>query len=363
MKKAFFIILGILVCFVIGFVVISHSMNTKDTESVNRRIALLMNGSREDHSYCQAQFEGMLAYAEKSGDEVVYYDNVAPDERYTDLVEQLIASGYGIIVSDSYIYEPAVTELAHAHPDVYFLNASGTQSAGNYSSYLGRLYQVRYLTGIVAGMQTKTNKIGYIIAMPTPETIRQANAFTIGVRKVNADAEVYVRYTNHWNNDKIAETVTKKLIKEQDIDVLTLHTNTIMPLRVADENGIYTIGNNRDNRDLFPNTYLTACVFDWEPFFEERIGECNRNKFAGKHYWEGMRTGLVQLAPLTDLVSPSVRPILNAEKHKIINGEYDVFFGPLSDRSGYIRVRKGENLPDTQLLQHMDWYVKGVSLE
>lgn len=363
MKKAFFIILGILVCFVIGFLLISQSMKDEEAENVNRKIALLMNGSREDHSYCQAQYEGMRAYQEKSGDFVTYYDNVQPDERYTNLVESLIATGYGIIVCDSYVYEPMITELAHEHPDVYFLNASGTDIAGNYSSYLGRVYQVRYLTGIVAGMQTETNKIGYIIASPTPETIRQANAFTIGVRKVNQNATVYIRYTNHWNNDKIAETVTEKLLKEQDIDVLTLHTNTIMPLRIADERGIYTIGNNRDNRDLFPNTYLTACVFDWEPFFEERIGECNRNKFVGKHYWEGMRTGLVVLSPLTDLVNPDVGKIVENEKKRIVTGKYDVFFGPVTDTKGYVRVRKGENLPDTELLQNMNWYVDGVNAE
>lgn len=363
MKKAFFIILGILVCFVIGFIFISQSMKNEEPESANRKIALLMNGSRTDHSYCQAQYEGMRAYEEKSGDTVAYYDNVQPDVRYLTLVEDLIAAGYGIIVCDSYVYEPMITELAHEHPDVYFLNATGTDTAGNYSSYLGRVYQVRYLTGIVAGMQTKTNKIGYIIASPTPETIRQANAFTIGVRKVNSEATVYIRHTNHWNNDKIAETVTEKLLKEQDIDVMTLHTNTIMPLRVADERGIYTIGNNRDNHELFPNTYLTACVFDWEPFFEERIGECNRNKFVGKHYWEGMRTGLVVLAPLTDLVLPETEAIVKYETGRIMTGKYDVFFGPVTDTDGFMRVRRGENLPDTELLQHMNWYVEGVDVE
>ncbi|MBR4169477.1 MAG: hypothetical protein IKR47_07110, partial [Lachnospiraceae bacterium] len=158
-------------------------------------------------------------------------------------------------------------------------------------------------------------------------------------------------------------TVTEKLLKEQDIDVMTLHTNTIMPLRVADERGIYTIGNNRDNHELFPNTYLTACVFDWEPFFEERIGECNRNKFVGMHYWEGMRTGLVVLAPLTDLVLPETEAIVKNETSRIMTGKYDVFFGPVTDTDGFMRVRRGENLPDTELLQHMNWYVEGVDVE
>ena len=363
MKKSFFIILGIIIFFVIGLLMIQRSMSKDDVIEPDKKIALLMNGSREDHSYCQAQYEGMRAYEEKSGAIVAYYDNVQPDDRFSDLVKVLIDAGYGIIVCDSYVYEERILELAQAYPDIYFLNATGTQTAGNYCSYLGRVYQVRYLTGIVAGKKTETGKIGYVIASPTPETIRQANAFTSGVRKVNPGATVYVRFTNHWNNDKIAETVTKKLLKEQDIDVLTLQTNTIMPLKVADAQGIYTIGNNRDNHELFPDTYLTACVFDWEPFFEDRIGECNRNRLVGKHYWDGMDSGLVTLAPLTGLVDDGTRRLVESETQKIISGKYDVFFGPIRDRMGRERVRKGENLPDTELLNHMDWYVEGVDVE
>ena len=360
MKKTYFIILGIIICFLAGLFLIQLTMRKADAETEDKKIALLMNGSRDDLSYCQAQYEGMRRYELGSGATVTYYDNVQPDERFTKLVKELITAGYGIIVCDSYVYEPLILELAEQYPDIYFLNATGTQSAGNYCSYLGRVYQVRYLTGIVAGKSTKTNKIGYIIASPTPETIRQANAFTIGVRKVNPDAVVYVRYTNNWNNDKIAQTVTRKLIKEQEIDVLTLQTNTIMPLKVADENGILTIGNNRDNHELFPDTYLTACVFDWSPFFADRISECNRNRLIGKHYWEGMDTGLVEMAPMTDLVDEGTKRIVEEETAKIIEGSYDIFFGPVLDAKGTERVRKGENLPDSELLTHMDWYVEGV---
>ena len=154
MKKAFFIILGIIVCFLIGLILIRHTMQKDDAVNEDRKIALLMNGSREDHSYCQAQYEGMRSYEEKSGAVVAYYDNVQPDERFTALVEDLIRAGYGIIVCDSYEYDDRIVDLAEKHPDIYFLNATGTKTAGNYCSYLGRVYQVRYLTGIVAGKQT-----------------------------------------------------------------------------------------------------------------------------------------------------------------------------------------------------------------
>ena len=66
---------------------------------------------------------------------------------------------------------------------------------------------------------------------------------------------------------------------------------------------------------------------------------------------------------MTELVSEETERIVRSETNRIISGKFDVFFGPVSDRFGQLRVRKGENLPDTELLNHMDWYVRGVDVE
>ena len=78
----------------------------------------------------------------------------------------------------------------------------------NMSSFFGRMYQVRYLSGIIAGMKTQTGEIGYVAAFPIPEVIRGINAFTLGVRSVRPDATVYVRYCNSWTEDTPAGTRT-----------------------------------------------------------------------------------------------------------------------------------------------------------
>lgn len=53
------------------------------------------------------------------------------------------------------------------------------------TAYFGRMYQARYLTGMVAGSMTRKNEIGYVAAFPIPEVIRGINAFTLGARAVN----------------------------------------------------------------------------------------------------------------------------------------------------------------------------------
>ncbi|MBQ6206572.1 MAG: BMP family ABC transporter substrate-binding protein [Oscillospiraceae bacterium] len=327
------------------------------------KIGALMGGSVNDRSYTQAHYAALAAVSEKLGLELLLQENVRADETFPALAESLIADGCGVIVSDNLTYEPYLLKLADAYPNIYFLNACGTESAPNYSSYSGRVYQARYLSGIVAGLKTRTNEIGYVLAYLTPETIRQLNAFTIGVRKANPDAIVYARHTDDWNDGEKAASVTTALLDAHNIDALTLHTNPISPLRIADERGVYVIGNNYDNRELFPDTYLTACVFNWEPFFEARLRECAEGRFVGQHYWEGVRSGLVSLAPLTEIAGPEARNVAGAELRRLLRGEFDVFFGPVRDIYGTVQVQENENLSDRELLYGMYWFVDGVIME
>lgn len=70
----------------------------------------------------------------------------------------------------------------------------------NFNNYFGRIYQARYLSGIVAGMNTKSNKIGYVAAMDSTnsEVTGGIDAFAMGIYSVNQNAKVYVKVTNSW---------------------------------------------------------------------------------------------------------------------------------------------------------------------
>ena len=48
-----------------------------------------------------------------------------------------------------------------------------------------KLFEARYLAGMVAGYMTQTNVIGYVVAIRIPQGIRQINAFAMGVRAVS----------------------------------------------------------------------------------------------------------------------------------------------------------------------------------
>lgn len=362
MRRMLIILLAVVLSMTAGIFIIQRSAQTGTPGNSRDKIAFIMHGSRDDQSYYQTLYEAMTACCEASGYTALYHDNIQVKD-FSALVRTLIADGCGIVIGTSDLYEEEMLSLSGEFPEIYFLNAAGTGSATNYASYFGRVYQARYLSGIVAGRQTKTNEIGYVSSVPVPETIRQVNAFAIGVRKVNPEATVYVRYVGSWNDGEADSETADALLDAHDIDVMTLHTNTTEPLKSADERGVFIIGNNRDNSGLFPRTFLTACVFDWEPFFTERISECMRGKFEGTHYWEGLKEGLVDIAPLTGNVSFGTGDVVMNERTRILEGRSDVFYGPVTDNYGTLRVREGENLSDYQLLNGMYWYVEGVVTE
>ena len=133
-----------------------------------------------------------------------------------------------------------------------------------------------------------------------------------------------------------------------------------MPLEIAEERGVMSIGYNYDNSRNYPETYLTAAVWDWDEFYTPIILKCLQGKFEGKHYWEGIDTGMVSLAPLTDKVNDETEAIVLQEMERISSGTYDVFYGPIYDNEGKLRVEEGECMTDNAMLNEFDWYVEGV---
>ncbi len=98
----------------------------------------------------------------------------------------------------------------------------------------------------------------------------------------------------------------QNLLEQHDIDILAMHTDAMAPVDVAQEHGIWSIGYNVDNSESYPESFLTAAVWDWEKFYTPRIQEYGQGRFTSKSYWENVGTGIVDIAPLTDNVKHGI---------------------------------------------------------
>lgn len=363
MKKIVIISAVIFVAIFVG--ILSTQVEVRDTDVTRSKtkVGFIMNGSADDHSWGQSHVEGLRKTQAKLNLDLEIRENVPENDTSIAVMEDMVAKGAEIIITNSFGYGPHEIQVAAAHPDIKFFHATGVKETPNLSTYFGRIYQMRYLSGIVAGMQTKTNEIGYVAAFDIPEVVRGINAFTQGVRKVNPEAKVYVKWSKSWVSEDMARRAAEALFNAHSIDVVSVHVDALSVYELAEEKGVWIIGYNVDNSSLYPNRFLTAPVWNWEAFYTARILEVLQNKFESRHYWEGAESGILGLAPFTKHVVEGAQETVNDEMERLKNGMFDVFYGPIEDNEGEMRIQTGESMTDEDMLNNFTWFVKGVVVD
>ena len=186
------------------------------------KAGFLYVGPIGDEGYSYAHDQGRLALEKKLGVKTMYVENVPENADCEKAIRDLIDQGCNVIFSTSFGHMDWTLNVAKEFPNVYFHHCSGYKTADNMSNYFGRMYEARYLSGIAAGLKTKTNKIGYVAAMPIAEVVRGANAFALGVKSVNPDAKVEVKWTNSWYDPALE--------KQTAIDLLNSGCDVLGPV-------------------------------------------------------------------------------------------------------------------------------------
>lgn len=323
-------------------------------------VGVVMCGKTDDDGWTQSHYESLEKMKEELNLRLLYKTGIQSDEKAEEVIEELVDEGASMIIVTSYRLVDSIYKMAEEYPHIQFLHAGGSKTRKNLTAFLGRMYQIRYLAGIVAGMQTRTNEIGYVASTPTSQVIREINAFTLGVQSVNPNATVYVEWMYSWDSDEVAYNITMDLLDQYSIDVITYHHDSFETLRIAEEKGIYSIGYHLDHSDLYKNTYLTASIWNWDIFYRDQILSCLYGKFKGKFYWTGLDTGMVDLAPLTTNVKKGILEVVEAKKALLTDGLWDVFEGPIIDQDGYIQIEEGFSMPEDQMLHNFNWFIYGV---
>lgn len=265
---------------------------------------------------------------------------------------------YDLIFATSYGYMDPMLKVAKQFPKVIFMHCSGFKTAKNMGNYFGRMYQARYLSGIVAGSMTKSNTLGYVAAFPIPEVIRGINAFALGAQSSNPDVKVRVVWTKTWYDPATEKEAAKSLL-DVGADVIAQHQDSPSAQEAAQEKGVYSVGYNSDMSKFAPKAHLCAPIWNWGPFYKEIVEKVRQGKWESQAYWYGLEHGIVDLSPLGNMVPQEVQKRVLAKKDEIASGKTKVFVGPIKDQAGKLRIAKGENAPDKDLLG-MTWFVEGV---
>lgn len=341
--------------------------NTATPETSKKvKVGFIYVGPIGDGGYTFAHDQGRLFLEKELGDKIektVFKESVKEDAAEVDKTcEEMINNGVTVIVGTSFGFMDGMDKSAKKHPEIKYMHCSGYMQETNMSNYFGRDYQVRYLSGIVAGMKTKSNKIGYVAAMNIPECVRGINAFALGVQSVNKTAVVKTIWTNTWY-DPAKEKEAAKALLDQGVDVIAQHQDTTGPQIAAEEKGVWSIGYNSDMSKAAPNAYMTAPIWNWGPYYVDQVKKVIAGTWKSESYWGAMEAdnskSIIYLAPLTKNAPPDAQAAVDKAKADIISGKNKVFVGPIYDNTGVLKIKEGEVMSDKDMLS-VDWFVKGI---
>ncbi len=111
-------------------------------------------------------------------------------------VRAAINDGADLVIVIGFEFGDIIPKVAAESPDVQFLTIDfcPDNPAANVHCAVFREYEAAYLIGAMAGLLTKTNKVGAISAIDIPFLHRYTDGFAEGVKAVNPDADVAVRW-------------------------------------------------------------------------------------------------------------------------------------------------------------------------
>ncbi len=310
--------------------------------------------------------QGMQQNLNLSDDQIVRKINISDTDADATraAIQECIDEGCNIIFTTSWGYMETTAEMAEEYPDVYFSHGTGYMSNGkNFNNYFGRIYQARYLSGIVAGMNTKSNKIGYVAAMDSTnsEVTGGIDAFALGIYSVNQDAKVYVKVTNSWF-DPDGEKAAAETLFNMGCDVIAQHCDTEYPQTLAQEKGVYSIGYNSDMSKNAPEACLCSVIWNWSAYYTTAVQSVIDGTWDGSNYYGGMSENLVGLTALADFCEDGTNEKVEEAKAAILSGENGVFDGVIETNTGETVGEEGKTLDDATITGGIDWYFKTVEV-
>ena len=328
----------------------------KSTSSKQLKVSFIHDRTAEDSSWTYGHELGRMSLAQIFGDKIstnaVFFSDESSD--ISELIEQEIEAGNHLIFTTSQKFLPASLKAAIEHPEVKILNCSVGQPYSALRTYYGRLYEAKFLSGLIAGAMTPNDKVAYIAPFPLYGTMANINAFALGVRMTNPDASVYL----HWAAQTDAEPF-EELIERENISVIS--DNDM--IRPASENRLFGLYMKKDDTYL----KLAAPIWNWGKFYERIIRDFLQGNWEktddvrhrqAVNYWWGISGGII------DLITSSYLPhgidyLTEVMKQQICSNYYNPFMGEVTLQGGRTVGTKGKVMTPEEVITQ-DYLVRAV---
>lgn len=325
--------------------------------------------------------------------ETTYAESVPEGDAMRFIDRYIQEENADIVFTTSFGYMDDTIRAGEKYPDKIFFHCSGYKRRQNVGTYFAELYQLYYLNGLMAGALTQTNKAGYVAAHPIPEVVRHINAFALGVREVNPEATIDVRWLFSWFDPAKAREAAESLIAT-GVDALTFTEDSPTVIEVGQEytekgQPVYTFGHYSPMQQFGPDSVVSGQLVRWEVIYEDILakvyaGVYTPENLADVDYWWMLKEKAVELGgefgvPINPKFEDALKaktvndPLLGEisvydlifERLKAMSEPtvvFDPFTGPIKDQNGNVRIPEGRRATHDELWT-IDWFVEGVVAE
>ena len=315
--------------------------------------------------------------------ETLYVESV-PEGKVEPFIDRLVGQGAKVIFTTSFGFMDGTVAAAQRYPNVVFAHASGFKRARNLATYMADFYQVYYLNGLMAGALTKTNKVGYVGAFP--EVKRHLDAYALGVRYVNPQATINVRWLQDWFSPPKAKEATQALIAD-GVDVFAFTEDSPTVIQESAKKNLLSFAHYSPMYKFAPKQVVSGELVHWETIYLDFLRKVLAGKYTADNlqdvdYWwllaekavevgaePGMMINPLFVSRLKSTTVKTVefgtlsvydlvqRRIAQMSKNPVV---FDPFAGPIQDRKGVVRVPAGHTMTVGELTS-MEWAAPGVT--
>ena len=270
--------------------------------------------------------KALNAAVERGDIEYVFSENVANAD-YERVMRQYAEQGNVLVVGEAFAVEAAARKVAADYPEVSFLmGSSGGPQAPNFAVFDNFIQEPAYLTGMIAGGLTESDKIGMVGGYPIPEVNRLMNAFMAGATEVNPEVSFSVSFIGSWFDPPKAKEAAFAMI---DAGADILYAERFGVSDAAKERGVLAIGNVINTQDQYPDTVVASAIWNMEPTIDRALEKVKDGSFTAEDYgqYSMMQYGGSELAPLGTFegkVPAEIMDAVTAKEAAIKSGEFTV---------------------------------------
>jgi len=297
-------------------------------EPTTVRIGMVTDvGGVNDQSFNQGAWEGLQDLASKNSSFEVHYLESSTDADYATNIQNFLDEEYDLIICVGYMLAGATREAAEANPDQNFaiIDDATCADLDNVACLMFSQEQASYLVGIVAGMMTETNNVGYVQGMVSDNMNLFGIGFVSGVKSVNPDITVQQYNANSFGDAAVGSTAAVDMItKGADVIYHAAGGTGGGVIAACQENGIYAIGVDSDQSHIAPETVITSAMKRVDVACQDISLSVLNGEFTGGVHQYSLSNNGVGIAPTQDLLPQEVKDAVNDAMTKIASGEITV---------------------------------------